>query len=103
MSKLKQALKDDFKKLYQPQFTTTWEAERLVRETEIDVMELQAIEAYIAEQTIPAYESGKASVWAELLLSNVPKNKEVLDLIHRHMQHYNDKLKADHLSKRGKE
>lgn len=51
MNKLKQALKDDFKKLYQPQFTTTWEAERLVRETEIDVMELQAIEAYIAEQT----------------------------------------------------
>ena len=55
LNNLRKSLKADFKKLYTPQFTTTWEAERLIRETEIDVMELQAIEAYIAEREAQAF------------------------------------------------
>lgn len=39
-TKLKEALKKDFQKLYVKQFTTNWEAQRLIRETEIDVMSL---------------------------------------------------------------
>lgn len=55
LNNLRKSLKADFKKLYTPQFTTTWEAERLIRETEIDIMSLQAIEAYIAEQNAEAF------------------------------------------------
>ena len=37
---LKEALKKDFRKLYVKEFSTQWEAERLVREVEIDIMDL---------------------------------------------------------------
>ena len=40
VKKIKDALKKDFHKLYVKEFTTTWELERLVRDTEIDVMSL---------------------------------------------------------------
>jgi len=37
---LKEALKKDFRKLYVREFTTNWEIQRLLREIEIDVMDL---------------------------------------------------------------
>jgi len=37
---LREALKKDFRKLYVKEYTTTWEAERIVRELEIDIMSL---------------------------------------------------------------
>jgi len=37
---LKEALKKDFRKLYVRKYTTDWEIQRILRETEIDVMYL---------------------------------------------------------------
>lgn len=37
---IKEALKKDFRKLYVKEFTMTWQFERIVRDTEIDIMSL---------------------------------------------------------------
>jgi len=42
--KIKEALKKDFRTLYQKEFTTDWEAQRIVREIEIDVMGIDNLE-----------------------------------------------------------
>lgn len=42
LDELKEALKEDFRNLYVPQYTTMWELERMVREGEIDIMPLTA-------------------------------------------------------------
>lgn len=39
-AQLKEALKKDFKRLYVKKFSTMWEMERIVREVEIDIMDL---------------------------------------------------------------
>lgn len=41
--KIKKALKKDFRKLYVKGFSTNWEAERMVIESKIDVMRLEAL------------------------------------------------------------
>ena len=45
--KLREALKKDFHKLYVKEFTTDWSIQRLVRDTEIDVMRLDNLLALI--------------------------------------------------------
>jgi len=37
-SRIREGLIKDFNKLYVKEYTTTWEIERVVRETEIDIM-----------------------------------------------------------------
>ncbi len=44
---MREALKKDFHKLYVKAFTTTWKAERFVRDVEIDVMSLDNLLALI--------------------------------------------------------
>lgn len=51
-SKLREALKKDFKNLYVKEFTTDWQAQRLVRETEIDVMSLNNLLALFERQLV---------------------------------------------------
>ena len=48
---LREALKKDFKRLYVKQFTTDWEAQRLIRNVEIDVMSLDNLKALLATHT----------------------------------------------------
>ena len=49
IDELKEALKKDWNRLYVKEFTTKWETERLIRETEIDVMSLESIESLISQ------------------------------------------------------
>ena len=48
MSELQKALKQDFARLYVRQFTSDYEAKRFIRNLEIDVMQLDAIQSLIA-------------------------------------------------------
>ncbi len=50
---IREALKRDFRKLYVKEFTTSWEIERVIRETEIDVMSLDNLEALLAKPQQP--------------------------------------------------
>ena len=47
---LREALKKDFHSLYVKGFTTSWEAERLVRDTEIEVMSLDNLAKLLTSQ-----------------------------------------------------
>jgi len=47
--KLREALMRDFRKLYVKEFTTDWEAQRLVREVELSVMSLENLKAQLAK------------------------------------------------------
>ena len=38
---IRETLKKDFRELYVKEYSTTWEIERMVRETEIDIMPLK--------------------------------------------------------------
>ena len=49
---LKEALKKDFRKLYVRKYTTDWEIQRILRETEIDVMNLDNTLALISARVI---------------------------------------------------
>ena len=49
LDKIREALKKDWRKLYVKEFTTDWAVQRLIRETEIDVMSLEAIQDLITE------------------------------------------------------
>lgn len=47
---IKDALKKDFRKLYVKEFTTDWEIQRLIRETEIDVMSFDNLLALLPDE-----------------------------------------------------
>lgn len=47
IEKLKEALKKDFNNLYVKEFTTDWEANRIIRGYEIEVMSLSNLEKII--------------------------------------------------------
>lgn len=64
---LKIALKHDFNALYVKGFTTSWEAERLVRGIEIDVMGLDNLEALLAEKVREA-RIDENKTWQKLVL-----------------------------------
>lgn len=51
ISKLREALKRDFHKLYVKQFSTSWEAERFVRDTEIEIMSFDNLEKLLSAHT----------------------------------------------------
>ncbi len=46
-AQLKEALKKDFRRLYVKEFSTLWEMDRIVREVEIDIMDLRTTLALI--------------------------------------------------------
>lgn len=52
--KAQQALKADFHKLYVQQFTTDWEAQRLIRDTEIEIMGLKNLQTLIQSEVASA-------------------------------------------------
>uniref|UniRef100_A0A6M3LSQ6 Uncharacterized protein n=1 Tax=viral metagenome TaxID=1070528 RepID=A0A6M3LSQ6_9ZZZZ len=39
-SKIREGLRKDYKKLYVQEYTTSWQFERIVRETELGIMDL---------------------------------------------------------------
>ena len=49
LDKFKQALQADFNALYQEKYTTSWEAQRLIRSIEIDIMKFENVKKYIKE------------------------------------------------------
>ena len=49
LDKFKQALQADFNALYQKEYTADWEAKRLVRSIEIDIMKFENVKKYIKE------------------------------------------------------
>ena len=49
LDKFRQALQADFNALYQKEYTTSWEEQRLVRSIEIDIMEFENVKKYIKE------------------------------------------------------
>jgi hypothetical protein len=68
---LRLALKSDFRKLYGPRFTTDYEAQRLVRDTEIEIMALDSLESLIQE-----------AVDKEVVMSDKEKIAEWLETLH---------------------
>ena len=46
---LKEAIKKDFHELYRKGYCTDWEAKRLVRDVEIDIMEFKHLKKAIRE------------------------------------------------------
>lgn len=60
---IKEALKKDFRNLYVKDFTTDWEAQRLVRETEIDVMSFKNLDTLIHKCEVEAVR--EFAVWFE--------------------------------------
>lgn len=71
--RLREALKQDFNNLYVKQFTTDWQTQRLVRQTEIDIMALEnldrAINRYLDEVM--------QEVVPEPYYENDPKNAKI--------------------------
>lgn len=51
---LREALKKDYRVLYVKQFTTDWEAQRLIRELEIDIMSLENLQSLIQTEIAEA-------------------------------------------------
>jgi len=48
--RIKEALKKDFARLYVKEFTTDWEAQRFIRNTEIKVMSFENLEKLIKKE-----------------------------------------------------
>ena len=56
LDKIREALKKDWRTLYVKEFKTDWAVQRLIRETEIDVMSLEAIQDLITEARVDELE-----------------------------------------------
>src|ERR1700744_5486240 len=52
INNLKEALKKDYRALLVKQFSTNWEIERLVRQIELDVMQLPSLQAAIERKIL---------------------------------------------------
>lgn len=76
LEELRNALKRDWRTLYVKEFTTNWREQRLIRETEIDVMSLENLLALIKEECRKETESLRIRYAAEM--SNL--DQEIMSL-----------------------
>lgn len=74
-NELREALKKDWRKLYVKEFTTNWQAERIVRETEIDIMSFEALEKLLADREIASRIDGMKQARSRVLRrTEIPKD-----------------------------